>query len=296
MSADILFDAPGPRARRRHLVLTVVGGLLAVGIILLVITRLAAKNQFRSELWQPFTTSSLWANYLLPGLLGTLKAAVISIILAGILGGLLALARMSEVGPLRWVASLWVEIFRSIPVLLVMLFTYGLLSTHDVVNRDNAPLYATVAGLVLYNSAVVCEVVRSGVDQLPGGQREAGLSIGLSQNQTLRTILLPQAITAMLPALISQLVVVLKDTALGYNVLYNELLYNGKTASVGPANIVPMILVIATIYIILNYLISRIAVYVENRLKRRGRVVAATGVVEGTAEEGEAGLPGGAHL
>lgn len=290
MSAGILFDAPGPKARRRQLILTVVGVVVGLAIIAGVVMRLADKGQFKSSMWKPFTTSSLWQNFLIPGLLGTLKAAVISIVLAGIIGGLLALARMSEVGPLRWLASVWVEIFRAIPVLLVMLFTYGYLSTSDLVQSDRAPLYATVAGLVLYNSAVICEVVRSGVDQLPNGQREAGLSVGLSHAQTLRTILLPQAITAMLPALISQLIVVLKDTALGYNVLYGELLYNGKRASVGPANIVPMMIVVAVIYIIINYAISRLAVYVEGRLKRRGRTVAGTGVVEGVAEEGEPGL------
>ncbi|NHN56795.1 amino acid ABC transporter permease [Calidifontibacter sp. DB0510] len=290
MSAGVLFDAPGPKARRRHLILTGVGVLVVLAIAWVIFQRLADKNQLTSAMWKPFLQSSTWTSYLLPGLWGTIKAALISILLAGLLGGLLALARMSEIGPLRWIASVWVEIFRAIPVLLMMLFSYGYLSTSNVVDSEVAPLYATVTGLVLYNSAVVCEVIRSGVDQLPKGQREAGLSIGLRPSETLRIVLLPQAITAMLPALISQLVVVLKDTALGYNVLYGELLYNGKTSSVGPANIVPTIFVIALIYILLNYSIGKIAEYVEGRLKRRGRTVADTGVVDGAAEPA---APGG---
>lgn len=285
MSAGVLFDAPGPKARRRYAVMTVIGALVLIGILALVVMRLRDKGQFAGSMWEPFTTSSLWTSALLPGLWGTLKAALISIVGATLLGGLSAMARMSEIAPLRWIASVWVEIFRAIPVLLMMLFTYGYLSTSDLVDSDSAPLYATVTGLVLYNSAVVCEVIRSGVDQLPKGQREAGLSIGLRPSQTLRTILLPQAITAMMPALISQLVVIVKDTALGYNVLYGELLYNSKTASTGPANIVPMMIVVAAIYIAINYTIGKGAEYVEARLKRRGRQVAPAGVVDAAGHE-----------
>lgn len=273
MSAGVLFDAPGPKARRRHLMLTGVGVLAFLAGLYLIYKRLDDKGQFSSALWKPFTDWGGFVKpYLVDGLVGTLKAAVIAIVLAGILGFLFALARMSEIKVLRWVASVLVEIFRAIPVLLVMLFSYGYFSNSSQSSlSDNAPLIATVTGLVFYNAAVVCEVIRSGVDQLPNGQREAGLSIGLSPGQTLRQIQLPQAITTMLPALISQLVVIVKDTALGYNVLYGELLYSGKTGSVGPTNIVPMIIVVALIYIAINYSLSKLAEYVDRRLKARGR-------------------------
>lgn len=283
MSAGVLFDAPGPKARRRHLILTVLGVLLFLAGAYVVVRRLSDKGQFDSALWKPFTTATLWQDYILQGLVGTLKAAAIAIVLASVLGLLFALARMSEIAALRWIAGVIVEVGRSIPVLLMMFFVYGFLSTSDVLNRDQAPFYATVAGLVLYNASVVCEVVRSGVDQLPSGQREAGLSVGLSPAQTLRTIQLPQAITAMLPALISQLVVILKDTALGYNVLYGELLYTAKGASANYANVVPMILVVAVIYILINYSISKLAEYLDRRLKARGRGVRKQQVTGGPA-------------
>lgn len=273
MSAGVLFDAPGPKARRRHLILTVIGALLLLAGLFVIFKRLDDKKQFDAALWKPFTD---WQNFVKPyifdGLMGTLKAAGIAIVLAGILGFLFALARMSEIKPLRWVASVVVEIFRAVPVLLVMLFSYGYLSNRsEIVSSDTAPLVATVIGLVFYNAAVVCEVIRSGVDQLPKGQREAGLSIGLKPSETLRQIQLPQAITTMMPALISQLVVIVKDTALGYNVLYGEMLYSAKTGSTGPANIVPMIFVVAVIYIVINYAISKLAEFVDRRLKARGR-------------------------
>lgn len=278
MSAGVLFDAPGPKARRRYRFVAGACAVLFALVLAVVIARLNAKGQLASVMWKPFTTSAMWKEVLLKGLWGTLKAAVISIVIGAVLGGLLALGRMSEIAPIRWVCGVWVELTRAIPVLLMMLFTYGaltqgFLADKGLVSTNDAPLVATVTGLVLYNSSVMCEVVRSGVDQLPVGQREAGLSIGLRPQQTLRAILLPQAVTAMLPALVSQLVVILKDTALGYNVLYSELLYTAKQGSVGFGNIVPMMIVVAILYIAVNYTISRIAAWLEVRLSRRGRSV-----------------------
>ena len=268
--ANVLFDAPGPRARARHRILTVIGALLALAIAVLVIRTLASKGQFEAAKWKPFLTAELWDAYLLPGLLGTLKAAALAIVISCILGPVLALARMSGMRWLRAVATVWVEIFRAIPVLLMMIFFFGLYAYNAVFSAELNPLAATVTGLVLYNSAVLCEVLRSGVDQLPRGQREAGLSIGLSAGQTLRTILLPQAITAMLPTLVSQLVVILKDTALGYNITYLELLNAGNTAASNYSNLVPMIFVVALIFILINYSLTKLAEYLERRLKRRG--------------------------
>ena len=296
MSSGVLFDAPGPKARRRHAVLTVLGALVLLGLLWLVYRRLDDKGQLTSAMWKPFHEASTWQDYILPGLLGTLKAAGTAMVGAAVFGIVFAMARMSHVRPLRWVAGVIVELGRAVPVLLMMLFVYGWLSTRG--DNDNNPFIATVVALVIYNGAVVAEVIRSGVDQLPNGQREGGLSVGLTQTQTLRSILLPQAITAMMPTLISQLVVVLKDTALGYNVLYGEMLYKAKNAAVSSANIVPMIFVVALIYIALNYTISKIAVLVEKRLQNRGQAAGAgehgdgpgAGVTAGVAVTGAPGV------
>ncbi|MGN6414254.1 amino acid ABC transporter permease [Flexivirga sp.] len=281
MSASVLFDAPGPKARRRYAIFGVIGGLVFAAIMALVIWKLADKDQFASYKWKPFIEWSTWKSYILPGLRGTLIAAALAIVISLILGAALAMLRLVEVptrkGPaalairaLRWVVTAWVELTRAIPVLLMMLFIFGWLSAHGQ-GSGSGPLIATVAGLVFYNSSVICEVIRSGVDQLPKGQREAGSSIGLSAGQTVRIILLPQAITAMLPSLISQVIVVLKDTALGYNVLYNELLYRSKPATSLNGNIFAMLVVLAAIYIVINYAISKLATWVERRLQARGR-------------------------
>lgn len=282
MSASVLFDAPGPKARRRNAILGVVGSAVMIGFLALAIWKLANKGQFDSFKWQPVATASLWQNYLLPGLVGTLQAAGIAIVASCIFGTLLALLRLLEppsgnsaiavlLRAVKVVAGAWVEITRAIPVLLMMLFTFGFLTAQGLIASGSRPLVATVTGLVFYNSAVICEVIRSGVAQLPGGQREAGLAIGLPAGQTVRIILLPQAVTSMLPALIGQLVVVLKDTALGYNVLYGELLYRSKSATANYGNIFAMLVVVAVIYILLNYSIGKLAEYVDRRMKQRGR-------------------------
>ncbi|MDF8263405.1 amino acid ABC transporter permease [Luteipulveratus flavus] len=291
MSAGVLFDAPGPKAKVRHRLLGGLGLLLIAAIVALIGWKFQQQGQFASAKWKPFTQSEIWNSYLLPGLQGTLKAAAISIVFAGVLGGLLALARMSSVRPLRWVASVIVEFFRAVPVLLMMIFSFGMYVQYNVFPDAQRPLAAVVTGLTLYNASVICEVIRSGVDQLPSGQREAGLSVGLSESQALRTILLPQAITAMLPSLVSQLVVVLKDTALGYNVLFNELLYAGNNASSNYSNLVPVILVIAVIYIVINYALTKLAVWIERRLARRGRTVAGPDAMAGGGLGGSATGP-----
>lgn len=281
MSSSVLFDAPGPRSRRRYAILGVIGGVVFAAILALVIWKLASKDQFASYKWKPFTQWTTWHSYILPGLTGTIQAAVLAIVISALLGAILAVLRMIEVPKgnsptaiglraVTWVTTVWVELTRAIPVLLMMLFIFGLLSAHGQ-GSGNGPLIATVAGLVFYNSAVICETIRSGVYQLPRGQLEAGRSIGLTGGQTVRMILVPQAVTAMLPSLISQVIVILKDTALGYNVLYGELLYRSKPASALNGNIFAMLLVIAAIYIMLNYAISRLATWVEHRLQERGR-------------------------
>lgn len=296
MSAGVLFDAPGPKARRRHFIASIFGVLLMAAIIWVVYKRLDDKGQFTSAMWKPFTQSNTWVNFIWPGLQGTIKAAAVALVLSAVLGVVFAMLRMAPIKAVRWIAGAVVEVARAVPVLIVMLFTYGLLTQSGLFpNMDpekQAPFIATVAGLVTYNSAVVAEVIRAGVGQLPGGQREAGLSVGLSETQTLRMILLPQAITAMMPALISQLVVVIKDTALGYNVLYHELLYDGKNASVVYGNIVPMMFVLALIYIVINYSVSKLAVFIEGRIQKRGKT-AGKPLAATTAEE-EIVAPGNA--
>jgi glutamate transport system permease protein len=272
MSASVLFDAPGPRARRRHALLAAVGLVVFLGMLFLVYRKMRDANQLHADMWKPFVTDrSVWRDYLLQGLWGTLKAALISIVLAGVFGLLLGIGRLSTVAAVRWVSSIVVEFFRAVPVLIMMIFAFGLYTSNGVFANDVNPLAAVVTGLTLYNGSVVAELVRSGVYSLPKGQGEAGLAIGLTPSQVLRSIQLPQALTAMLPALIGQFVTVLKDSALGTAITYGELLSWSKILGSNFANTVPAYIVAAILFILMNYSLSRLAVYVEHRLSRRGR-------------------------
>jgi glutamate transport system permease protein len=182
------------------------------------------------------------------------------------------MGRLSELRALRIVCGVFVEFFRSVPVLMMMIFSYFVGLYALGITGEALSLFGVVAGLTFYNSSVIAELIRSGVTSLPRGQREAGLSIGLTPTQTLTSILLPQAIAAMLPSLISQLVVIVKDSALGYIINYAELLRAGQNFSTLYGNLIPTLMVIAVMFIVINYLLTRLARFVERRLQasRRG--------------------------
>lgn len=267
----VLFDAPGPKARLRHKILTVIGAILAVGIAYVIYIQFEKAGQLKLFMWEPFVTDpDVWTSYLIPGLRGTFTAAAISIVLAVVFGLLFGMGRLSPFAPLRWFCSVIVEFFRAVPVLLMMVFAYfGYFATADLVPNRYAPLAAVVTALTLYNGAVIAELVRSGVHGLPKGQSEAGLAVGLTPGQVLRSVQLPQALTAMLPALVGQLVVVLKDSALGYGITYLELLNWSKTLGSAYANTVPAYIVAGIMFIVINYSLTKLAVYLEGRMKKR---------------------------
>jgi len=290
----VLFDAPGPKARQRHFVLTIVGSVLIVVMLSLMLYQLGVKGQLEAAKWAPFLTSGAWTNYLIRGLVGTAVAATFSVILAGALGILLGIGRLSTVRSVRIVSGVVVEFFRAVPVLIMMIFLFYALQSLRWFRYDVNPLMAVVIALTLYNGSVIAELVRSGVHSLPKGQLEAGLSIGLTPGETLRSIQLPQALVAMLPALIGQLVVVVKDSALGYQITYGELLNWSKTLGSAFANPVPAYIVAAVLFILINWSLTRFASYVEWRLKRRGHTAAPVtttipNLIQGHAEPGDVG-------
>ncbi len=289
MSASVLFDAPGPRARARHRLIAVVGGLALLGVLLLVLKALADNGDLAGAKWSPFLDWSTWRYYLLLGLINTLKAAALSVVLAIAFGVLFGLGRLSHNRPVRWASGVVVEFFRSVPVLIMMIFFFGIYATNQVFSAENNPFAAVVTGLTLYNGSVIAELVRSGIHSLPSGQAEAGLSIGLTRSQTMRAVLLPQAITAMLPALVSQLVVITKDTALGYIITYPELLQQANNLASLNSNVISALLVVAAIFIILNNILTAVAGRIEQRVNRRGgKALAGPARGDETVEE-----PGG---
>ena len=266
MSAqDVLFDAPGPRGRRRIVIGNVIAALVVVGVAAWVLLRLGDKGQLAGAMWQPFLTGRAWQSYIIPGLRSTLQAAGLAIVGSIVLGLLLGLGRLATLGVVRAVCGAVVEFFRAIPVLLMMIFFWLGLANVPSIPRGQLPLVAVVLALVLYNGSVVAELVRSGVHGLPRGQREAALATGLTHRQSLQSVEVPQALIAMLPSVVSQLVVILKDTALGYIITYPEMLSNGRRLGVQEGNVVPSLIVIAVIFIVINYTLT----WVAGRLSRR---------------------------
>jgi len=270
-TASILFDAPGPRAPVRNRVISGVTVIVVVLVAWAVIAKLAGKGQLTAAKWQPFLTANLWKTYVLPGIQGTLTAAAISIVLAVILGLLLGVGRLSHVGALRWPCAVIVEFFRAVPVLIMMIFAYFLYALYDTFPSKHLALAGVVTGLTLYNGAVIAEIVRAGVAALPRGQGEAAAALGLSWGQTMRSILLPQAITSMLPVLVSQLVVVLKDTAIGYQITFVEMVRQGTVVGSSYGNYIPALVVIAVLMISLNFMLSAAATRLERRLRQSQR-------------------------
>lgn len=254
---SVLFDLPGPRTRRRYAAIAVAGTVLLLALVAGGVWLL--RNELTPQRWAPFVSPVTWTAYVLPGLRATVIAAVISVVTSGVLGVLLGVGRLAHARALRAVSSVLVEFFRAVPVLLMMIFAYYLFIYTRILTGPTASLAGVVVGLTLYNASVIAELVRSGVHALPRGQTEAGLAIGLSPRQTLWIVLLPQAIRAMLPALVSQLVVVLKDTALGYIITYPELLQSAERIAANYGNLMVSYAVIAVIFVLINWALSALA-------------------------------------
>ncbi|MDB1088852.1 amino acid ABC transporter permease [Streptomyces sp. ACA25] len=274
MSASVLYDAPGPRAKARNLLYSALFLVIAAAVVWWVLRKLADANQLDWVKWSPFFTDSrVWTTFLLPGLVNTLKAAALSMLIALPLGAILGIARLSDHAWVRWTAGTVVEFFRAIPVLLLMAFASAFYALYTNISSDMRPLYAVVTGLVLYNASVLAEVFRAGILSLPRGQTDAAKAIGMRKSQTMSHVLLPQSVTAMLPAIVSQLVVIVKDTALGGVMLgFAELL--SKTRPIYGnygANVIATLTIIALIFIVLNMLLTGSAGWLERRIRRGKR-------------------------
>ncbi|MEX0173047.1 amino acid ABC transporter permease [Streptomyces sp. LMG1-1-1.1] len=288
----VLYDAPGPRARRRNLLWTLLFLAALAAVVWWVVASLAAKNQLEWSKWAPFFTDArVWETYILPALKNTVIAAGLAMVIALPMGALLGVSRLSDHRSVRGAAGVVVEFFRAIPVLILMLFANAAYSEFTDISPDTRPLYAVVTGLVLYNASVLAEVVRAGILALPAGQTDAAKAIGMRKGQTMAYVLLPQSVTAMLPALVSQLVVIVKDTALGGAMLgFSELLASVRPMSANyGANTIACFTVVAVIFVILNFALTTFASWLEGRL-RRGRK--STGAVVGADAVEDLATPG----
>jgi len=284
--SSVLYDVPGPRGRRRTLIWSAVSTIVFAGLVALVLWQLASTGQFEADKWEPFTRPGIQRG-ILRALAATLRAAVLAIILSLVWGALLCVGRLSERWWLRYPAGLVIEFFRAVPLVLLILFVFfGFTNSFENLGdrlEDTLPpslanllavdqlgtLAPLVVALMLYNGAVLAEIFRAGIHAVPRGQSEAAYALGLRKSQVLRLILIPQATRIMLPAIVSQSVVVLKDTALGFVIAYLELVRQGQLIYNQFRNIIPTAIVVATIYVAVNMTVSLLATWLEARQSRR---------------------------
>lgn len=269
----VLFDVPGPKARVRHKIMAVIGIAAVAAALVYVVMRFVVTDQFSARRLD-------WINYkqiqlsLVEAIGNTLTAFAAGAALALAFGAIFAAARLSDHGWVRAPAAVIVEIFRAIPLVIMMFFFYyGL----PVAGVKLSAFTAVVISLMLYNGSVLAEIFRAGINSLPKGQSEAAYALGMRKTQVMTFVLLPQALRAMLPTIISQLVVLLKDTALGFLITFEELLRWGTRIGGDAVNfgrpMIPVMIVVAIIYIGLCLLLTWLATYLEKRNRRNKKVV-----------------------
>ena len=285
---SVLYDLPGPRARARNLIFGVLASVGVVTLVGFIGYRFRMTGQFEGQKWEWLLYKDIQLQ-LVAALGATLRAFIVAALLALIFGFLFAVARLSEHAWMRAPASALVEFLRAVPLVVMIFFLfYGA----PQAGLRLGVFWSLVIGLTVYNGAVLAEVFRAGVQAVPRGQREAAFALGMRKNQVMRTVLLPQAVRAMLPTIVSQLVVLLKDTALGFLITYPELLfearYLGSLTEFGRP-IIPTAIMIGAIYITLCVALSLTANCLERRNRRRrqsGRTLPVSDVRGVTAELG----------
>jgi glutamate transport system permease protein len=284
MSATVLFDAPGPRGVRRHRLIAVATVIGIVTVIALVVWKLYIEDQLTAEKWEPFVTPAI-LELVLEGLVDTLIAAVIAIAGAVVFGVIFGVGKLSDHAVVRWPCWIVVEFFRAVPLLLLIIFIW------TWQGNPLGTIVPLVIGLILYNGSVLAEVFRAGINAVPKGQSEAAASIGMRKTQMMRIVLLPQAVKIMLPAIISQCIVALKDTSLGYAILAPGLTFVGREIFRTFDNRLATGLVLAAVYVVLNLLLSWLAEYLQRRMGAP-RMELVGGVVKAQPDAGASGAGG----
>ncbi len=247
---------PQVAIRRRR----VDGRLVAVAIVAGLIVAGFASGAFPPERWQHFLLLTTWT-FLGQGLLVTLLMGGVSLVLALVIGIPLAMARASLTGPIGWFISGYIELIRATPILALLLIIFLGLSR---VGIDLPAIQAAIVGLTIYNSATIAEIVRAGIKSIPRGEVEASRSLGLSYWKTMRLVVLPQAISRMMPALVSQLITLMKDTSLAFILGAQELIGFGRSFFTFYGNVLETYIVLAVIFFLINYPLSLVSRRLES--------------------------------
>lgn len=259
---DALYEAPGPRTRRLMVAGTVVTGILVIIGIGLVIRQFYVTGQLAPRYWTFLAQPTTW-RYLLQGFRGTVSVALTAGILSLLLGLVLMLGRTSGIRPLSALCRVVTDFFRGVPSLLLIYFFFLAVPQYGI---RLSSFWMITLPVTLAASGVLAEVLRAGVNAVPRGQVEAALSLGMRRGRIMFKIVLPQAVRFVIPSLISQLVVVVKDTTVAYVVSYPDLMQNARVLITNYDALVSMYFTVAIVYILLNYAINKLSGFVAERM------------------------------
>ena len=271
--SSVLIEPLGPRGERRVRIATIIALVLLVAFLAWAVLRFANRGEFDPDLWAQFVDfvevgwSNSWTYFLLLGLLNTVSAAIVAAIGSVIFGFVLALVRLARNAPAKWFARIWIDLVRTLPlVLLIFLTFFGL----PQVGINVSAFTGLVSALILYNSAVLAEIFRAGILSLDRGQREAASAIGLTYWQSMRLVILPQAVRRMIPAIVAQVATITKDTSLGFLIGYQEFLRRaGSLGQAPPNNNLQAFVVAALVYFVLIYGITKFARKLEGKQRKK---------------------------
>jgi len=250
---DALFEHPDSRGKALILAGTVAAILALVGLAVLIVRQFYVAGQLDKRYWEFFAWPTTW-RFLLFGLAGTMASAAMAALIALTVGLVFLWGRLSPIAPIRWAAVALIEFLRGVPSLLLIYFCFLILPPLGV---KMSSYWMVTLPIGLGTAAVVAEVYRSGVLAVPRGQGEAAESLALSGPQTFFYVVFPQAVRYVLPSLLAQLVIVVKDTTFGYVVTYAELMQNAKVLVANYNSLVPVYLIVAVIYFLINYGLSK---------------------------------------
>lgn len=267
---EALYEAPGPRARRRIAVVTGLSVVALLALLAVIVRQFYVTGQLSPRYWSFFTRWTTW-RFLGQGLLGTLQVAAMSMLLAFTMGFLMMRGKLSNNKLLRGLCATLVEFSRGVPTLLFIYFFFLVVPQLGI---KLAAFWKVSIPVALSAAGVSAETLRSGVNAVPKGQREAAMSLGMRERRMFYKIIFPQAFRFMIPSLIAELVIVLKDTTFAYVVNYPDLMQNAKVLISNYDAMLSVYLVAAVIYIIINYLLNRLSVYLTGR-SRTGKGAAA---------------------
>ena len=195
--------------------------------------------------------------FILKGFWVTLKVAGISILLSFILGAILGIFRFANIPIIAQISAVFVEVIRNLPLLLIIFFVYFALPE---VGIKLSITWSAILALTIFESAMLAEIIRSGLNSVHKGQMEAGRSSGLSYIQTLWYIILPQGVRRMVPPIVSQFISLLKDTSLAVVIALPEMMHNAQVINAQNINyIIPVFILVSIIYFIVNFALSLVA-------------------------------------